>query len=304
MRKRFVPILILVIYSALLVNIMVFKYMPIITVGHIMLNFGGTHEGAANLIPFKTILPYLLGQNGFIIAFINIAGNIALLVPVGFMVAFINRSITWKKMLAIAVAAGLTIECMQALLHVGIFDIDDVILNGLGVMLGFWAFTIGTKMQHSARVKAITVAAVLVAAAGVFCGVMLSHDARQPLPLPRTEGGVLMGDNDSNGVKHDSLRPTALLNTANDSTAQLPDPCGGTGGTGQIISVGNHAITIQSRSGKQELVKIGPRTKIKDARGALAEEDLKVGYRVTVVIGLEAADDRLASAVLVCKGGN
>lgn len=298
MRKRFVPILILVIYSALLVNIMVFKNMPVIRAGHIMLNFSGTHEGKANLLPFKTILPYLMGENGFIIAFINIAGNIVLLVPVGFIVALINRSIGWKKMLAIAAAAGLSIECMQALLHVGIFDIDDVILNGLGVMLGFWAFAVGIKMQRGARVKAIIAATVLVAGAAVCCGIMLSHDGRQPLRLPQTGRFNSMGAETGSPPAAGQL-PTADTNTA---VVQLPDPCGGTGGTGQIISLGNHSITIQSRSGKQELIKIGARTKIKDAAGDIPETGLKVGYRVTVVIGLEAEDERLASAVLVCKG--
>lgn len=293
MKKRFIPVLVLIAYSALLVNIMVFKYMPMIRVGRIMLDFGGTHAGAANLVPFKTIWPYLLGEKGFLIAFINIAGNIALLVPVGFMVAFICRNIGWKKMLAIAVGAGLTIECMQALLHVGIFDIDDVILNGLGVMLGFWALLIFTKAGRAARITYITITTMAIMGTVVFCGVSLYSASRRPLLLP--------GSNRAGaGLGNTGVNPADTA--AKGETADLPNPCGGTGGTGQIISLGNHTITIQSRSGKQELIKLGARTKIKDARGALTEGDLKIGYRVTVVVGLEAGDERLASAVLVCKG--
>ena len=62
-----------------------------------MLNFGGMHEGKANLLPFKTILPYLLGKKGLIIGGINLVGNIILLVPMGFLVLFVFRNITWKK---------------------------------------------------------------------------------------------------------------------------------------------------------------------------------------------------------------
>lgn len=142
LRKRLVPLIILIVYSAVLVIIMVFKIMPLIRIGPLMLNLGGTQEGSANFVPFKSILPYLLGERGFIIAFINIAGNIVLLVPLGFLAPFIYRGMTWKQVLVPAVAAGFILEGMQAILHVGIFDIDDVILNGLGVMMGYWTFII------------------------------------------------------------------------------------------------------------------------------------------------------------------
>jgi glycopeptide antibiotics resistance protein len=125
---------------------MVFKDLPTIRVGHLMFNFGGIETGEANLIPFKTILPYVLGYKGLLIAGINIVGNIALLVPVGFLVPFVYRSITWRTSLALAVAAGLAIEGMQVLLSVGIFDIDDVILNGLGVLVGYGVYVVYTKL--------------------------------------------------------------------------------------------------------------------------------------------------------------
>lgn len=108
-----------------------------------MLNFGGTDaNGRANFLPFKTIVPYLLGDGGWIIAGINLVGNIAPLVPIGFLAPFVCRNMTWKKSLVLAVASGLAIEGMQVLFHVGIFDIDDVLLNALGVMVGYWIFTV------------------------------------------------------------------------------------------------------------------------------------------------------------------
>ena len=69
------------------------------------------------------------------IAGINLIGNIALLVPIGILVPFLYENITWKKSLVLAFFSGLIIEVMQVMLHVGIFDIDDVILNALGVMI-------------------------------------------------------------------------------------------------------------------------------------------------------------------------
>ncbi|HWB25550.1 MAG TPA: VanZ family protein [Chitinophagaceae bacterium] len=155
MKKRLIARFILIAYSALLIKVMVFKSMPLIRIGPLMFRVGGTHDGPANVVPFKTILPYLLGEKGVIIGFINLAGNIALLVPAGFIIPVVFKRITWKKSLALAVAAGLTIEGIEAVLHVGIFDIDDIILNGLGVMIGYWLFRLLAKKGRSLKHKHI-----------------------------------------------------------------------------------------------------------------------------------------------------
>lgn len=141
MLKHLIPTFLLIVYSALLIKVMVFRDIPTIKIGHVMLRFGGGDaNGTANLVPFKTILIYLHGGNGWFIASANLIGNILLLVPFGFLIPFVFQKITWKKSLVIAIATGLIIEGLQVLLQLGIFDIDDVILNGLGVMIGFWIF--------------------------------------------------------------------------------------------------------------------------------------------------------------------
>ncbi len=50
------------------------------------------------------------------------------------------RTMTWRRSLVLAVAVGLTLEGMEGILQVGIVDIDDVILNACGVMIGFVFF--------------------------------------------------------------------------------------------------------------------------------------------------------------------
>ncbi|MEJ0002117.1 MAG: VanZ family protein [bacterium] len=157
MKKRLFFSCIFIVYIAILIKVMVFKYVPAVHIGQLLLDFGGTNAGyPANFVPFKTIVPYLLGYEGWIIAGTNLVGNIALLVPIGFLAPFIYRNMVWKKSLALGVASGLFIETMQAILHVGIFDIDDVILNALGVMIGYWAFVFlakGKRWQSALRVN-------------------------------------------------------------------------------------------------------------------------------------------------------
>ncbi|MDB5188286.1 MAG: VanZ family protein [Candidatus Kaiserbacteria bacterium] len=146
MQKQYISAILLIVYSAILIKVMVFKEIPTIHIGHLMFNFGGAEAiHPANFIPFKTILPYFFGENGLIIAGINLVGNIVILIPFGFLATVVYPKMTWKKSLILAVATGLAIEIMQALFRVGIFDIDDVILNALGVMIGFWLFRMYKK---------------------------------------------------------------------------------------------------------------------------------------------------------------
>ncbi len=170
MKKKLISTFILIAYCAILIKVMVFKDIPTIRIGSLMLNFAGTNAAhAPNFVPFKTILPYLLGHKGWIIAGVNLVGNIALLVPIGLLAPFVYRSTTWKASLALGVAAGLCIEVMQTVLRVGIFDIDDVILNALGVMIGYTAFALLAQWIRSRNYKKVTIAAVTaLAAAAAF----------------------------------------------------------------------------------------------------------------------------------------
>ena len=144
MHKRVLSILILLAYSALLIKLLVLKDVSF-TIGHLRLNFSGYATGPANFVPFKTIWPYFLGEKGGMIAIFNLIGNIALFVPIGFLVPFVCKSMTWRRTLILAILAPLAIEGIQVAARVGIFDIDDVILNGLGVILGYGVYRMFVK---------------------------------------------------------------------------------------------------------------------------------------------------------------
>ena len=263
MKKRSIAVIMLAGYSAILIKVMVFKDIPTITIGSLMLNFSGTDGGSpANFVPFKTIVSYLLGDKGLIIAGINLVGNIAPLVPVGLLVPFIYRSSTWKKALVVATGTGLTLEIMQTILHVGIFDVDDVLLNALGVMIGYWACRLLTTWTRSGEYKkiALVAAALLVLPAAVLYMVYPKDNHREG-PTP-TSG----------------------------------NPCGNTMGTGTVMSVGNTSITLELNDGSLQSLTLTDRTIIRNSTGPVAASDLKAGERVTIVV----EDDKTALAVLVC----
>ena len=146
MRNRNSITLVALVYAAFLIDILVFKWLPVIRIGHLMFKLGGTHTGPPNFVPFRTILFYLHSGKGLVIVGLNLAGNIVLFIPVGFLAPFVFRRMNWKQAIGLAIASGLTIEGMQAIFRVGIFDVDDLILNGLGVIVGYCCFNICRSM--------------------------------------------------------------------------------------------------------------------------------------------------------------
>lgn len=99
--------------------------------------------GSANLIPFSTILPQLLGYRelGLHLWVINLIGNVGAFVPLGFFLAyFVPRLRRMASLVTVAVVIVLTAELLQLGTNVGIFDIDDVILNAFGCYLGYLVF--------------------------------------------------------------------------------------------------------------------------------------------------------------------
>ncbi|MEN9371135.1 MAG: hypothetical protein RLZZ64_210 [Bacteroidota bacterium] len=278
MKNRFLPLLLLLVYVVILVKVMVLKDVPMIRMGPIMLNFGGTQDGDPNYIPFKTILPYLLGDNGFLIGALNIGGNIAFLIPIGFLLPFVFKGFDWRGSLVIAVLFGMSIELTQVFLQIGIFDIDDVILNGLGVMVGYWMYVLFQKIMSSEyrrlAIFGIT-GLILLVIFSLIVFVKKNEIGFQPL--------------------HERNQINPLEQRERD-TKQGIDPCNGTEGTGQIIAIQQGSITIKKRDGNDEVVVFTEKTAFSNASGKATKAILKVGDRVTVVID----DSNTAMAVLVC----
>lgn len=266
------PIIFLVAYIVILIQVMVFKDLPTLKIGQLMLNFSGTDAGhGPNFVPFATIVPYLLGYRGWIIAGVNLVGNVALLVPLGILFSLICLNNTWKKSFFLAVASGLSIEILQTMLRVGIFDIDDVILNALGFMVGYWVLIILSKWMREKKYRNILISALIVITVCV-AALYSIYPRYEPVVDPniaeRFESAVL----------------------------QENDLCGGTGGTGVIVSKGDHAITIKGKNGAPQVVTLTDKTSIKNSEGVATEAGLKIGDRVTVVID----ESETASVVLVC----
>lgn len=99
-----------------------------------------------NFVPFKTIRSYLKYSSGSENTFVNIAGNILMFVPWGLGLPLLWRKCRslWKVMLA-SVMLPVFIEFCQLFIGRSV-DIDDVILNFAGGMLGGLLYLVLSKL--------------------------------------------------------------------------------------------------------------------------------------------------------------
>jgi hypothetical protein len=95
------------------------------------------------------------------------------------------------------------------------------------------------------------------------------------------------------------IQPT----TAPGEIPQSEDLCGGTGGNGQIVSVGNNEFTMKRNDddGNEQVVHLSSQAIIKTSAGSVSLSDLKIGYRVTLVGGPNPDGSFTADIVVVCR---
>lgn len=133
------------IYFLILVNLTMFKY------GNLMLDFN--IKFYINYIPLVETINMF--RNDFLdinIALHNVIGNILLFIPLGFGIPlFFNEKNKLNKVILYGFTAPLTIEIIQLFTPYNTTDIDDVIFNTLGAILGFIIFNIIYKIFKNTK---------------------------------------------------------------------------------------------------------------------------------------------------------
>jgi glycopeptide antibiotics resistance protein len=112
----------------------------------ILLFFRPNDQGynSFNLIPFTTISFYLSGEVNNLIAFYNLAANLGLFIPFGIYL-LVKRYSIWKLIVFPIVGISF-IEILQFFTHRGSLDIDDLVLNTLGVFIGYLLFPLFNRV--------------------------------------------------------------------------------------------------------------------------------------------------------------
>lgn len=86
-----------------------------------------------NLVPFTEIFRYEIGSNSF---YLNVIGNIIIFIPFGYFISSYIKPNKILPILIISVISSTTVEFVQLCIGRS-FDVDDIILNAVGSLIGF-----------------------------------------------------------------------------------------------------------------------------------------------------------------------
>lgn len=82
-------------------------------------------------------------QVGYFASFLNLAGNVIGFLPFGFFLPILGyRFRNGGLICLLGLTLSLVVETIQLVFKVGCFDVDDLILNTLGAILGYLLFVI------------------------------------------------------------------------------------------------------------------------------------------------------------------
>lgn len=157
-----------VIYAYLLLDVLFFTRLTEATV---------SGQRSYNLIPFATITEYATTvdatHNG--IFDINIWGNILLFVPLGVYLMIYFKNNSPKKVIMTALFVSMFAEILQFIFAIGSLDIDDVILNTVGAIVGIGVYQL-LKVVFKSRIKVRYAVSGMSAMVGIpAAGVLLMY---------------------------------------------------------------------------------------------------------------------------------
>lgn len=152
MKKKFQ--ILCFIYVVMLIDIVLFKFYG--SLSDVVEAVQGLREQRSsgywnvNLIPFQSINSTLnmIKINPLFLTY-TLVGNVLFFMPMGFFVSLYTK----KKSLICTFLWSLffiiIIELIQFITCLGVFDIDDMILNSLGVIIGWFSYNIYRKLFKS-----------------------------------------------------------------------------------------------------------------------------------------------------------
>lgn len=116
---------------------------------------GGLREYRYNLVLFKEIRRFWTYRRelGIWTVLANLLGNILIFVPFGFFLPMASRRRSFLASTFYSFGFSLCVEIFQILSRVGSFDVDDLLLNTAGGILGYILFIICyiIRRKHGAK---------------------------------------------------------------------------------------------------------------------------------------------------------
>ena len=106
-------------------------------------------KSSLSVVPFSVFKDYyedlLKSPVYFFVTLINFFGNLAMFIPIGFFSALLFRNATLKRSAIIGFGMSTFIEFAQYFIMRNT-AVDDIILNTLGAICGYWVYRLLRKM--------------------------------------------------------------------------------------------------------------------------------------------------------------
>lgn len=126
---------IFVVYILLLLRITLFKQAPL----NKLFAAIGSSDRIINIIPFFSIFEMIRDSISVTRILENVLGNIIMFIPLGLILP-VSLNKDKKSILACGIGASIFIEAVQFVFGLGITDVDDLIFNSIGFLIGYIAF--------------------------------------------------------------------------------------------------------------------------------------------------------------------
>jgi glycopeptide antibiotics resistance protein len=129
----------LVIFAGYIAGLLSLTVFPTIIFSGSWPRFIIIEDKRTNFIPFYEFFVQIIQKKSFNYFLINILGNIGVFVPIGFFPPLLWRKVNWRTALLIGSLFSAFIETVQYFTGRAC-DINDILLNVLGCMLGYWLY--------------------------------------------------------------------------------------------------------------------------------------------------------------------
>lgn len=147
-RIRIVGKILFVLYIAFIIYFLIFSDW-----------YGRTdmQEYRYNLVLFREIKRFweYRDQVGWFAMFTNLFGNVLIFVPFGFFMPMASKYRSFFSTLFYSFGLTLCVETFQLITKVGSFDVDDLLLNTIGGVVGYIIFVIcaAIRRRHDHKKK-------------------------------------------------------------------------------------------------------------------------------------------------------
>ncbi|MGF0032084.1 VanZ family protein [Bariatricus sp. SGI.154] len=111
---------------------------------------GEMQEYHYNLVLFKEIKRFwnYRDQVGLFAMFTNLFGNVIIFVPFGFFMPMASKYRSFFTTVFYSFGLSLCVETFQLIAKVGSFDVDDLLLNTIGGLVGYIVFVICAAIRR------------------------------------------------------------------------------------------------------------------------------------------------------------